>query len=559
MTSRAAEVSTVSEWLNVLSTPDGWERLGFARHYGAKSPLWEERASRIRGALLVYRERFGDLPVHVVRSPGRINLRGMHVDTHGGYLNLMTHQREVVLVVGKGAPGRCEVANTNEDFAPLSLAWPDLPQRSNDESWGAFLERPDVQQHVADHAGCWRNYITGSWLRASMALGVPSALGLHIVVDSNLPRGAALSSSAALCLALLEGWCAWHETVLSDDEKILAAQDAEWFTGSRCGTCDQAAIVLGSPGHISHGALFPKVFRSAEMTPVAFPDALRVLVINSYTRRSISGAEKVAYTRNRFAYSMAIAIVQQTLAQMGYKESEIRYCDRLSHITGEHLGGDGQVLRVLKEIPVSLDLATLRERYTLPEFDAEYTRYFADVAEAERPKEIMLRGPLLFGIAESARARHFARALHTGAYELAGEMMSCGHDGDRRIDSTGVPFVLHPDDKYLAHHIEEATPLHALPGAYGASSPALDVLVDCARAHGALGASLTGAGIAGTVLALCHGQKAPSIAEGVRAYMAGTEYQRVAGLSKPLTEDELADAVVVNRAVAGAGKLTLAG
>lgn len=542
---------TVTEWLEVLSASDGRERLGFARHYGAPSDLWEERATRMGRVLEAYRDRFGDVPVHVVRSPGRINLRGMHVDTHGGYLNLMTHQREVLLVVGMGEARRCEVANTNSDFEALSLDWDDMPHRADDEDWSEFLERPDVQQHVATRAGCWSTYITGSWLRASMALGVTSACGLHMVVDSNLPRGAALSSSAALCLALLQGWCAWHGTALSDDEKILAAQDAEWFTGSRCGTCDQAAIVLGTPGHLSHGALYPKAFRSADLVPVAFPEDLRILVINSYTRRSISGAEKVAYTRNRFAYSMAIAIVQQTLAEMGYAEADVRHCDRLSHITGAYLGGDAQVLRILKEIPVSFDLATMRARYSLPEFDAEYTRYFTDVAEEERPKEILLRGPLLFGIAESERAQHFARALQAGEYEFAGQLMNWGHNGDRRIDSTGAPFSLNPDDTYLAQHIGEATPLHALPGAYGASSPALDVLVDCARAHGALGASLTGAGIAGTVLALCHAQMAPAIATGVRSYMAGAEYQRVAGLLEPLTDMELEAAVVTNIAVAG--------
>ncbi len=542
---------TVTEWLEVLSEPEGRYRLDFTRHYGAPSTLWEERATRLRHVLGVYRDRFGDAPVHVVRSPGRINLRGMHVDTHGGYLNLMTHQREVLLVVGMGESRRCEVANTHGDFESLSLDWDAFPHPADGEGWSDFLDRPDVQQYVSARAGCWSNYITGSWLRASMALGLTSACGLHMVVDSNLPRGAALSSSAALCLALLQGWCAWHGAELSDDEKILTAQDAEWFTGSRCGTCDQAAIVLGRPGHISHGALFPKAFRSADMAPVAVPEDLRILVINSYTRRSISGAEKVAYTRNRFAYSMAIAIVQQTLAKMGYAEADIRHCDRLSHISGIYLGGDTQVLRILKEIPVSLDLATMRTHYTLPEFDAEYSRYFSDVTEAERPKEILLRGPLLFGIAESERAQHFARALQAGEYEFAGQLMNWGHDGDRRIDSSGAPFSLNPDDTYLAHHIDEATPLHALPGAYGASGPALDVLADCARAQGALGASLTGAGIAGTVLALCHAQVAPAIATGLRSYMAGAEYQRVAGLSEPLTDIELEAAVVPNIAVAG--------
>jgi len=560
MTIRAAGgMADVEAWLAAASGEDGPARLGLADLYGNDRPLCRVRCARLRNALAAYRERFGNGPVRAFRAPGRINLRGMHVDTHGGYLNLMTHQREVLAVAGLGAPGVAQVLNTDGAFAPLTVARERLPRRGANESWGDFIARGDVRDHVQRHAGSWQNYVEGAWLRAELALGAETAGGLNLVVDSDLPRGAALSSSAALCVALLQAWFGCYGGRPDDDGLILAAQDAEWYTGSRCGTCDQAAIVLGRPGNLIHGALFPKAFSTAGMSALAFPEDLRVLVINSYTRRSISGDDRVAYTRNRFAYSMAMAILQQTLRAMGHPEALVAHCDRLSHLNAETLGGDAALYSVLQQIPESLDLETLRVRYDLPDLDGEYARYFGDVAHDLRPAAIGLRGALLYGIAESERARAFPHALARGDYAAAGQLMTWGHDGDRRIDAEGRA-VEHPvDDGYLARLTAEKVPIVQCPGAYGASSPALDRLVDCALAHGALGASLTGAGIAGTVLALCHSGDAPRIADGIREFMAGDDYRHTAGLAEPLSTAMLDAAAVANHAVSGAGEIYLRG
>jgi galactokinase len=555
MTTKAPNLRTVGNWLDTLSARDAHETFRFQKLYGENRALWAVRERRIVHALMSYHEQFGDAPVRVFRAPGRINLRGMHVDTHGGYLNLMTHQREVIVVAGLGDTSRTEVRNTDQAFAPLSINRYDIPAIDGTENWATFIEDPSVRAHVGQNAGHWRNYVEGAWLRAEKAVGGQALRGLNIVVDSDLPRGAALSSSAALCIALIHAWLGWNRRTLVTDELILAAQDAEWYTGSRCGTCDQTAIVLGRPGQIIHGALFPKAFTTAEMTPVALPEALRVVVVNSHTRRSISGADKAAYTLNRFAYSMALEIFRQTLREMGHPEALVQQCDRLSHITEEALGGVAPLLAVLKRIPESIDLKRLQARYELPDFDQEFARYFGDVSESNRPEEIGLRGPLLYGIAESGRARHFVTALNVGDYALAGNLMTWGHEGDRRRDVDGRPTRFCISDAALDHFAATDSSVYQCPGYYGASAPALDWLVDRALEHGALGASLTGAGIAGTVLALCRKEDAETVAAGVRGDMATDHYRRIAALPEALSSVELEEAVVENNAVAGACEL----
>ena len=537
----------------MLSAPDGARQLGLDAIYG-DSALIEERRQRLISTVQHYLQAYGDDPVRIFRAPGRINLRGMHVDTHGGWLNLMTHQREVLVIAGASPDGDTHVSNTNPAFDDLTIRPNDLPASAG-RTWADFIVSPEVKSRIAAAPGHWRNYIEGAWLRARQALSEHDVAGLRLVVDSNLPQGAALSSSAALCIALLHAWFGWNDIETSNDEIILAAQDAEWYTGSRCGTCDQAAIVLGRPKAIIHAALYPKAFSTASARTIALPDELRVLVINSFTRRSISGAEKIAYTLNRFAYSMAMEIFQHALREAGYPEDTINACGRLSSITPEALGGHGALYAVLKQIPERLSLDELRRRYALPDLDCEYARYFGDIDPDQRPQEIGLRGPLLFGIAESERARHFARAIESGDFSRAGQLMTIGHDGDRRVDRHGHPVIQRADDAWLDQCAGDGIPIEHCPGVYGASSPALDFLVDAALAHGALGASLTGAGIAGTVVALCCAEDALRVAEGVREAMGGMSYQRVAGLQSPLVREQLQCAVVVNHACTRAGEL----
>jgi galactokinase len=544
-----------SAWLDALAASDAPVRLGLDVLYGDRD-LVEERRQRIGAAIAHYQKYFGDEPIRLFRAPGRINLRGMHVDTHGGWLNLMAHQREVLIVAGPSHDGHSHVCNTNSTFAPLVIPCDALPLFAG-RDWPDFIATPEIQARVALAPGHWRNYIEGAWLRARHAFPAHHLGGLQLVVDSNLPQGAALSSSAALCVALLHAWLGWHDLELDNDALILAAQDAEWYTGSRCGTCDQAAIVLARPNAIIHTALDPKAFTTANARALSLPEALRVLVINSFTARSISGAEKITYTTNRFAYSMAMEIFQQALSEAGYPQTTVARCGRLANITPEALGGNAALYNVLKQVPEHLDLNELRRRYVLPDLDREYARYFGDLAAEQQPTAIGLRGPLLFGIAESERARHFALAIETGDFARAGQLMTIGHDGDRRVDRHGNPIHQRADRAWLDECAARDFPIENCPGVYGASSPALDYLVDAALSGGALGASLTGAGIAGTVLALCRTEDAAPVASHVRSVMAGETYQQRARLHRPLDADRLDEAVVENRACFGAGEIGL--
>lgn len=550
-----------SIWLSLLERPDGAVRRRLVDVYGNDGSVIQERTALLRRALRVYLARFGDDRVRVFRAPGRLNLRGMHVDTHGGYLNLMTHHRETVVVGAPSNGSRCVLINVDPDYEEVAFDRAEAAGAlARARTWEQMLQDPETRRRVSAQPGHWGNYVRGTLLRAEQARRGPASRGLRAVVGGDLPSGAGLSSSHALCTALLYAALGLTETPMKDEERILAVRDAEWYAGARSGVSDQGAMVLCRRGELVNAALFAPDLDLRSARRLEFPDAVCVLVIHSHTRRSLSGAHLVEYTRNRFAYSLAMDIVRREMERQGAPAEFSIRVDRLARLTPEHLepiGGLRALYGLLRAIPESLEIDELRRRYAPAQFEALYDQYFGSTAPEDRPVRIALRGPLLFGIAESERAQVFFDLLAEGDFTSAGRLMTLGHEGDRRIGPDGRPVQQDISDARLARAEAEATPVELLAGDYGASSPALDVLVDAAVAGGALGASLTGAGIAGSVLALCRRQDAERVAQRVRARMRAPDYHELAGRPAPIADGDIENAVVVNRAISGAGELVM--
>ncbi len=550
----------VSDWLARLDYPEHLD--SFHAAYGTKIGLIQERAALVRRTLTAFHQRFGDLPVRIFRAPGRINLRGMHVDTHGGYLNLMTHQREIILVAAKSPNGPSILTNAHPAHADTEFVLDaENGNAATGHPWFEFISHSDIRNRVgarrASLTQTWANYCIGAALRTQHAFPDCSMPALKVMVDGDLPGGAALSSSAALSIASLLAWVGYAGRQWNPEQLIQAEQDVEWYAGARVGLSDQAAIIMGRSGCLLHITLFGDDFTLDNARYYSFPDDLALLVVNSYTSRNLSGAQRVQYSLNRFAYSMALNVLRTELLRAGWDADLVCSLDRLSRLTAETLGGPARVYELLMGMPETIDLDTLRKRYAPPNLDETYARYFDGLPPEEQPRRIPLRGPLLFGIAESERACRFPDLLERGDYVEAGTLMSIGHDGDRVRSRDGGPFRAAVDDAALAALARKGVSLSLCPGNYGAGSAALDMLVDAALDGGALGASLTGAGIAGAVLALCHIDDAGKVSDAVRRCLRSPSYAWAANRTTSLSETKVMKAITVNHAVAGAGELIL--
>lgn len=164
--------------------------------------------------------------VHSI-APGRIELLGNHLDYNGGPVLAAAIDRTVVVILRERPALQARIrllavdtGSVIEDLDVTALrGWRhNLPPASPfDYARGAvaaILDRPDLQ------------------LRA------PG----EIVFAGDVPIGFGLSSSAALCVALVS---ALVLQPLPAKQLVLLAQEAEHRAGTPCGTMDQSASVAG--------------------------------------------------------------------------------------------------------------------------------------------------------------------------------------------------------------------------------------------------------------------------------------------------------------------------
>ena len=168
-------------------------------------------------------ENFNTQPESKYKAPARINLIGEHIDYNGGrvlpaaiscYISALVSKREDTVVSAYssniGTKHSCELS-----------------------------------QIKFDSTHDWANYVFGVFytLRSE---GYRIPFGLNILIDSQIPLGSGLSSSAALLDLVTYIANDIYNLGISMKNIAKLAQNCEnSFCGLKCGIMDQAAIALG--------------------------------------------------------------------------------------------------------------------------------------------------------------------------------------------------------------------------------------------------------------------------------------------------------------------------
>ncbi len=203
-------------------------------------------------------------------APGRVNLIGDHTDYMGGLVLPMAVDLATT-VSGVRGGNTIDLVSAQSDL-PLRL---DLP-----------VTDPSVVQPP------WGRYVAG------VAAELGSAHGFRGTVDSTVPVGGGLSSSAALEVAVALALGATGTPL----EIAQACQRAEVAaTGVPCGIMDQLCSAAGVEGH----ALLIDC-ATMDITPVPVPDTACVWVVDSGQQRELAGS---AYAERRSQCEAAAALV----------------------------------------------------------------------------------------------------------------------------------------------------------------------------------------------------------------------------------------------------------
>jgi len=227
-----------------------------------------------------FRRRFGGEP-RAFRAPGRVNLIGGHVDYNEGWVLPIAIDRSCYVLAQRRNDRKLRIHSAHFDQT-LDFG-PDDPRLSTVH---------------------WSSYVRGvAW---SLARDGPALPGADLLIESDVPFGAGLSSSAALEVAVGLALLALADRTMDPVALALACQRAEnEYVGMRCGIMDQLAACFGRQGC----ALLIDC-RTLAVEPLPIDETrVRIVVADTRMKHALAASE---YNQRRSECEEAAARIRQT-------------------------------------------------------------------------------------------------------------------------------------------------------------------------------------------------------------------------------------------------------
>jgi galactokinase len=203
-------------------------------------------------------------PTHISVAPGRVNLIGEFTDYNLGYVLPCALEFSTKVLF---AANQSSVVNVH------STAYP------NEK------EQFDLSQPLTQGKSQWGNYIRA--VAFVLTRQGYKLSGLNILIDSNVPQGAGLSSSAALEVSIAGAFNKACDLGLTNEEIAVIGQAAENdFMNCNCGIMDQ---LISAQGQASHAVLIDCDDLSTEAVPI--PSDLSLVIVNSNYPRKLVDSE----------------------------------------------------------------------------------------------------------------------------------------------------------------------------------------------------------------------------------------------------------------------------
>ena len=197
------------------------------------------------------------------RAPGRVNLIGEHTDYNDGFVMPAAIEFSTIAAVSPRTDSKVHVYS-----------------KTLDKSFEFDLDDP-APKPVDD----WSDYVAGT--AYSLRDGGAKLRGANLLIDSDVPLGSGLSSSAAIEVSTAYALLAIAGVAMEPIQIALACQRAEnHFVGVRSGIMDQFASCFGALGH----ALMLDC-RSLGHQKLPLPPNVSLVVCNTMVKHELAAGE----------------------------------------------------------------------------------------------------------------------------------------------------------------------------------------------------------------------------------------------------------------------------
>ncbi|MEM8894919.1 MAG: galactokinase family protein, partial [Bacteroidota bacterium] len=170
-----------------------------------------------------FKSQHGYYPQLTIKAPGRINIMGEHTDYNDGYVlpAAIDYANYFAFSKSRGKTSKVHSIDLNESFE---------------------VDKDNVEKTNSK----WINLILGVIDQMSDQIGQ-----FDVTITGNIPQGAGLSSSAALCCGMAYGLSVLFDLNLEKWTLAKISQKSEHeFGGVVCGIMDQFASVFGVTNHV---------------------------------------------------------------------------------------------------------------------------------------------------------------------------------------------------------------------------------------------------------------------------------------------------------------------
>ena len=419
-------------------------------------------------------------PIFIARAPGRLDIMGGIGDYSGSLVLELPIAEAAFAAVQRSSTADVAIVSLRGSAGMQSTSVT-IPERQwHDLRSGDYAA---ARQYFArDASSAWASYVAGPVLVLLRETQAKFDGGLRILIDSNVPEGKGVSSSAAVEVATMRAVAALFNFNLQAEELARLCQLAEnHVVGAPCGIMDQMTSALGRKNELLALRCQPAIVEGF----VPIPADVAFWAIDSGVRHSIGGSD---YSSVRCGAFMGYRIIAD---KVGFSATASAAAP---HVVDVHdPQWNGYLANITPHEFQTKFAAAILEQMVGREFLNRYGGTTDRVTRVDPARTYSVRAATLHPIEENERAQQF-RALLEGPI----------------------------NDQALSEMGQLMFATHASYTACGLASPATDLLVNLVResgpATGLFGAKITGGGSGGAVAILAHAESDDAVVAIARRY-----------------------------------------